>query len=205
MRGSITIAAPPARAELLHRCAQDLLGVGLDLMIDRERRRSCRGARARRDDVDRAAERILDDRLEAGPARERLVERPLEPVEAVVVRAGEAEDVRGDCALRIRAQLLGVETEPGDVAACSAPPPCADRPCAPRRRTLRSVLQVRVEHVRVEAERLAARRSRRAWRRRCSAGRRRRSLPARRSRAARPYGRRSCLARPGPRSSRGAG
>ena len=52
-------------------------------------------------------ERVLDDRLEAGPAGERLVERALEPVEAVVVGPGEAEHVRGNGPLRVRASSSG--------------------------------------------------------------------------------------------------
>ena len=85
-------------------------------MIDRERHVLAGSLGPRGDDVDRAAERVLDDRLEAGLARERLVERALEPVEAVVVRPGEPEHVRGDGTLRIRAQLLRVEPEPRNLA-----------------------------------------------------------------------------------------
>ena len=65
----------------------------------------------RADDVDRTAERILDDRLPAGRTGQRAVEPELEPGESVVVDAGVAEHLRGDRALRIRPPLLGREAE----------------------------------------------------------------------------------------------
>ena len=57
------------------------------------------------------ADGVLDDRLAPGPARELLVERELEPREAVVVDARVAEHLRRDRALRIEAPLLRVEAE----------------------------------------------------------------------------------------------
>ena len=104
-----------AGPELLHRSRENLFRVRLDLMVDRQCHVPPGPLGLRGDDVDRSAEWILDDRFEARPARERLVERALEPVEAVVVGAGETEDVRGNRPLRICAQLLGVEAEPGDL------------------------------------------------------------------------------------------
>ncbi len=162
-------------------------------MVDRERHVLAGPLGPRGDDVDRAAERILDDRLEAGPARERLVERALEPVEAVVVRAGEAEDVRGDRALRIGAQLLRVEPEPGDLALVQRLGLGGIGLAGDVDEALGPVLQQGIELVGVEAERLAGGDCGALRDRRCSAGRRRPSSPARRSRAARRCGRRSCL------------
>ena len=124
-------------------------------MVDRERHVLAGALGPRGDDVDRAAERILDDRLEAGPARERLVERALEPVEAVVVRTGEAEDVRGDRALRIGAQLLRVEPEPGDLALVQRLRLGRIGLAGDVDEALGPVLQRGIELVGVEAERLA--------------------------------------------------
>ena len=105
-------------AELPHGAREDLLGVRLDLVVDRQVTLRPGRSALRGDDVDRPAERVLDDRLEAGPAGERLVERALEPVEAVVVGAREAEHVRGDGSLRVGAQLLRVEAEARESPAC---------------------------------------------------------------------------------------
>ena len=66
------------------------------------------------DDVERAAERVLHDRLASGLAGERPFERPLEPFEALVVEARVAEDLRGDRPLRVVAELLRIEPEPGE-------------------------------------------------------------------------------------------
>ena len=104
------------RVQLGHRRAQHLLGVRLDAVVDREEHVL---AGLRRDvalDVDRAAERVADDRLLAGNAGELRVELELEAGEAVVVDAREPEHLRRDRALRIRAPLLPVEVEAGEVA-----------------------------------------------------------------------------------------
>ena len=102
-------------APLLDRVAQHRLRVRLDAMVDRQEDVVAGPLRLRRDHVDHTAGRIADGRLAAGLADERLVERALEPFEAVVVDPGVAEHVRSDAALRVVAQLLGVEPEPGQV------------------------------------------------------------------------------------------
>ena len=73
----------------------------------------------------------------------------------MVVRAGEAEHVRGDLPLRIGSQLLRVEPDPRQIALREGVgldgvglPGDVDEP-------LRAILQDRVELVRIEAERLA--------------------------------------------------
>ena len=205
VRGSSTTALPPFAPHFADGVAQHGLRVRLDPVVDRQEDVVARPLRLRRDHVDHAAARIADRRLAAGLADERLVERALEPFEAVVVDPRVAEHLRGDAALRVVAQLLGVEPEPGQVELLQ------------RRRLRRVGLPLDVDEVvRAVGERpgRASRRRRRApWRRRARRGgdpspradRRRRSSPARRSRAARRCGRRSSRARPGSRSSPGAG
>src|SRR5207253_3255528 len=57
---------------------------------------------------------VLHDRLAAGLARQGAVELQLRPGEAAVVDPGEAEHLRGEPALRIRAPLLWIEAEASD-------------------------------------------------------------------------------------------
>ena len=83
-------------------------------MVEREDDVATRPLLARRDDVDRVAGGIADDDLVARPPAERPLEGALEPVEPAVVGPGEAEQMRRDRALRIRAALLRIEAEPGD-------------------------------------------------------------------------------------------
>src|SRR5919201_1849343 len=68
------------------------------------------------DDVDRAPARILDDRLLAVAPRELPVELELEAGEAVVVDTGEAEHLRRDRVLRVRATLFRIEVEADEVS-----------------------------------------------------------------------------------------
>ena len=96
-----------------YRLGKNLLGVGLDLTVDREPHVLARGLLLRLDDVESAAERILDDRLTARLARECPLERPLQPFETLVVEAGKAEDLGRDRSLRVEAELLRIEPETG--------------------------------------------------------------------------------------------
>ena len=69
---------------------------------------------ARGHDVDRLTRRVADDRLVPRPSGELLVERAFEPVEPLVVRPREAEELGCDAPLRIGPALLGVEPDPRD-------------------------------------------------------------------------------------------
>ena len=55
------------------------------------------------EDVDRAPERVADNRLLAGLAGQVAVVLHLEPAETLVVGAGETDHLRRDGALRVRA------------------------------------------------------------------------------------------------------
>ena len=124
-------------------------------MVDRELDVPARPFRPGGDDLDRAAERVANDRLAAGAPRQGLVERPLEPFEAPVVDAGVAEDVCADPALWVGPQLLDVEPEPRDLLPLELRrlervglAEHVDEPC-------RAVGEQRVELVGVEIECLA--------------------------------------------------
>src|SRR5438270_774641 len=137
---------------LAHGVAQHLLGVRLDLAVDRREDRVALVLGRRADDVDRAPERVADDRLPAGLAGEALVVLHLEPGEALVVRAREADHLRPDAQLRIRALLLRIAVHAGEA------------PLQERRRLERvgealdvdearlAVEQLRVERVRIDPE-----------------------------------------------------
>ena len=75
--------------------------------------------RPRLEDVDRRPARILDDRLLPGLAAQRLVVAELEPFEALVVDAGEADDLRRDALQRVDALLLGIGADAEELAASS--------------------------------------------------------------------------------------
>src|SRR5207245_9686673 len=62
-------------------------------------------------DVDHAAERIPQVRLASRSTGERGVVLQLESREAAVVDTGEAEHLRRDGVLRVRAPFLGIEAE----------------------------------------------------------------------------------------------
>ena len=121
-------------------------------MVDRQEDVVARPLGLRGEHVDHAAGRIGDRRLAAGLARERLVERALETVEAVVVQSGEAEDVRCDAPLRIEAHLLRIEAESfevlllelGRLGGIGLPLQIDEVP--------RAVREDRIELVRIEAE-----------------------------------------------------
>ena len=115
MRGSRTIAVASLARYFATRRADHALGLGLDRVVDREVDVAALALGRRADDVERAAEGILDDRLPARLAGELLVERELEAAEAVVVEARVAEQLRGDRPLRVGAPLLRVRGEPGQV------------------------------------------------------------------------------------------
>ena len=83
------------RAPALDRPPQHVLGVRLDPVVEGEEDVVARPLGLDLDDVDRAADRVADDRLAARPADELAVEALLEPVETVVVDAREAEHLRG--------------------------------------------------------------------------------------------------------------
>src|SRR5205823_4661712 len=76
------------------------------------------------------------DRLLAGDAGELLIELELEAGEPVVVDACVAQHLRGDGRLRIRAPLLAVEVEPGQLA-------LGEQACRVRRRLALDVPEVR--------------------------------------------------------------
>ena len=99
---------PPAA----HRPEQDRLGVGLEARVDREADVAPLDGGLGANHVERAAERIAGDHLAAVTPAERLLERELEPGQAFVVDACEAEDVRTHGALRVDPALLRVEPEP---------------------------------------------------------------------------------------------
>ena len=111
--GSMTTAVADFADQRRTVVGKNLLGVRLDLTVDREPHVLARGLLLRLDDVESAAERILDDRLTARLARECPLERPLQPFETLVVEAGEAEDLGRDRSLRVEAELLRIEPETG--------------------------------------------------------------------------------------------
>ena len=102
---------------MAHRPAQHGLGLCLDRVVDRQRDVLALPHRRRRDDVDRPAEGVLDDRLRAGLAGQPLVQLQLQAREPVVVDARVAEHLRRDGVLRVGAALLAVGVEARDVLA----------------------------------------------------------------------------------------
>ncbi len=79
------------RAVAAHRVGEHVLGVRLDLVVDREPDVLARRLRPHAHDVERTPLGVLDDRLAPRPPREHLVERPLEPFQPLVVHACIAE------------------------------------------------------------------------------------------------------------------
>ena len=94
---------------------QHLLRVRLDRVVERQEDGLSGQRRGRVLDADRAPERIAHDRLLAGATRELRVELGLETRKPDVVDAGVPEYLRRDRVLRIRAPLLAVEMEPGEL------------------------------------------------------------------------------------------
>ncbi len=137
-----------------HGLGEDVLCVRLDLVVDREPDVLTRDLRTRADDVERAAHGILDDGLATGTAGEFLVEQSLEPLEAAVVHACEAEHLRGDAALRVGPQLLGVEAEPRKLQLLELRHRQWIRLARQIDESLRLVGQKRVNRPRLEAKRL---------------------------------------------------
>ena len=125
----------------------------------------------------------------------------LEPAEALVVGAGEADHLRADRALRVRALLLRVGVDPGEVLREELVGALRVGEALDVEEVRLLAQQLRIERVRVDAEQLVRRdaRSRAAASR--GAGRRRSSSSARRSRARRRRGRRSTRGRRGSSSS----
>src|SRR5436309_40166 len=76
------------RVILLDGRAEDVLCVGLDLVVDRERDVPARLLGLLAQKVDGAPERILDDGLAPRHAGKHVVEGAFEPVQAVVVDPG---------------------------------------------------------------------------------------------------------------------
>src|SRR5206468_2603555 len=99
----------------LARLGKHPLDLALDRVVDREIDVLARCARLRVDDLERAPERVLDDRLLAARPGQRLVELELETGQALVVHARIAEHGRPHALLRILPVLLRIEAEPGNV------------------------------------------------------------------------------------------
>ena len=185
--------------------AQHVLGLRLDRVVDRQEDVVPVALGHRVEDVDDTADRILDHRLAARAAGQRLVALEFHAGEAVVVDACEADQLRGDRPERVEAALLGIEAEPCQVALPESRSLLRVGLTIDVDEPLRPVGQLPVERTRVDAERLRSGVRHQPRIGRSHAGSRRRSSPARRSRAGRPTGRRSCRARPGPSASRVAG
>ena len=113
---------------------EHLLDVRLDHVVERQIGVPALVRRALADDIDRAPERVLHDRLAPGPATEVAVERELEACEPAVVQARVPEHLRGDTALRVAAALLGIEPEPGHVLPLELRGVDAERPAGRERR-----------------------------------------------------------------------
>ena len=148
------------------------------------------------DDVERAPERVLDDRLAPGLAGERALERALESLEALVVEPRVAEHLRRDRALRVVAKLLGIEAEPGEVRAPRGSSPFAGRPSARRRRSRASGRRASGRGQQDRCRAASRPPASDPVRRRPDADWHRRWSRASRSRGARRSGRRSCRAMP---------
>ena len=104
------------RVPLAHRLLEHLLGVRLDMAVEREIDVTAVVSRAILDRVDGLAERVPHLRRPTRRPLQLLVQLELEPREAGVVRAREAEYRRRDRSLRIDALLVGLEREADEVA-----------------------------------------------------------------------------------------
>ena len=123
-------------------------------MVDRQEHVASGPLGDRLDDVQDAAERILDERLASRPTAQQTLEAQLEAGEATVVRARVAEHVRSDAALRIDAPLFLQEADAGQAAPLERLRLL--RICLPLDvdEALRLVEQLRVEHIGIDAQRL---------------------------------------------------
>ena len=122
-------------AETLHRRLDDVLGIRLHLVVDRQPDALARRRRLRGDDIECPPERILHDRLAPRMPCEHGIERLLETLKPVVVRAREPEHLGGDPVLRVGAKLLRVEAEARAGPASRASQPSRDCPCGRGRRS----------------------------------------------------------------------
>src|SRR5207247_2470901 len=94
------------------RLTKDGVPNGSECWVQREEDAVSVTLRSRAENIQRAPEWILDDRLPAGAARQHPVEPELHAGQPSVVDAGIAEHLCGDAVLRVDAPLLGVEAEP---------------------------------------------------------------------------------------------
>ncbi len=104
------------RVPLVHRLLEHLLGVRLDVAVEREEDVAAVARRTLLHRVHGLAERVAHDRRASRRPLELLVQLELEARETRVVRARVAEHRRGDRPLRIDAPLVGLEGEAGEVA-----------------------------------------------------------------------------------------
>ena len=104
------------RVPLAHRLLEHLLGVRLDVAVEREVDVAAVASRALLDRVDGLAERVPHLGRAARRPLQLLVQLELEPREAGVVRARVAEHRRRDRSLRIDALLVRLEGEADEVA-----------------------------------------------------------------------------------------
>ena len=108
MRGSITMEVGRRAARVAHGLLEDVLGVVLDLAVEREAHVLAGRRLLVRHGLEGVAGRIAHDGLAAGLARELLVVEQLDAREALVLRAGEAEDLGRRALERVHPLLLGV-------------------------------------------------------------------------------------------------
>ena len=186
MCGSRTIAVASFACHWRTVCCEHLLGVRLDVAVEREEDVAAVAGGALLHRVHGLAERVAHDRRATRRPRQLLVQLELEPSEAGVVGARVAEHRRRDRALRIDAPLVGLEREARQV-------PLRERRRTPRRRLpldvdepAAAVGERRVQRPERESRAPSPRPAPPAADRRSASDRRRRRSPARRSPAAFP-------------------
>ena len=114
-RGSMTIAVAPLG---FHSCAdlgEHLLGLVLDVGVERQAQVLAGLGRLDLGQLDRLAEGVLLEPALAVDAAEHLVLRVLQPRQALVVGADGAQQLRGHPLARVLAAELGDELEPLDL------------------------------------------------------------------------------------------
>src|SRR5207237_683975 len=131
-----------------------LFGVCLNRVIDRHSDVASRNRRTVAQDVDRAARRVLDDRLVTGSSRELAIEPELESGKTAVVDADVPQYLRCDGPLWIRTPFLGVEPESPELQLLESG--CAIRVglAIEVDESVRPVRKLRVQGCRIEAERM---------------------------------------------------